>query len=104
MIVGIEESRHEPSDAIHNPSQPFEFLSKETCLICHTLPSIRVFSQQADLSHLSPRRLPRYLSNISLEMFDMNRMEILPESASNSSANDSTIDSLLLVLSALRRS
>nr|GFB60482.1 hypothetical protein [Tanacetum cinerariifolium] len=35
MIVGIEESRHGPSDAMHNPSQPFEFLSKETCLICH---------------------------------------------------------------------
>ncbi|GKC20983.1 hypothetical protein Tco_1023133 [Tanacetum coccineum] len=31
MIVGIEESRHGPSDAMHNPSQPFEFLSKETC-------------------------------------------------------------------------
>ncbi|GKB27143.1 hypothetical protein Tco_0866544 [Tanacetum coccineum] len=30
MIVGIEESRHGPSDAMHNPSQPFEFLSKET--------------------------------------------------------------------------
>ncbi|GKA47169.1 hypothetical protein Tco_0740052 [Tanacetum coccineum] len=28
MIVGIEESRHGPSDAMHNPSQPFEFLSK----------------------------------------------------------------------------
>ncbi|GJX74835.1 hypothetical protein Tco_0313430 [Tanacetum coccineum] len=31
MIVGIEERRHGPSDAMHNPSQPFEFLSKETC-------------------------------------------------------------------------
>ncbi|GJU93676.1 hypothetical protein Tco_1318432 [Tanacetum coccineum] len=28
MIVDIEESRHGPSDAMHNPSQPFEFLSK----------------------------------------------------------------------------
>ncbi|GJU22108.1 hypothetical protein Tco_1155450 [Tanacetum coccineum] len=35
MIVGIEESQHEPSDAMHNPSQPFEFLSKDTCLIFH---------------------------------------------------------------------
>ncbi|GJT18148.1 hypothetical protein Tco_0876854 [Tanacetum coccineum] len=31
MIVDIEESRHGPSDAMHNPSQPFGFLSKETC-------------------------------------------------------------------------
>ncbi|GJU68063.1 hypothetical protein Tco_1254322 [Tanacetum coccineum] len=31
MIVDIEESRHGPSDAMHNPSQPFKFLSKETC-------------------------------------------------------------------------
>ncbi|GJY39322.1 hypothetical protein Tco_0425686 [Tanacetum coccineum] len=31
MIVGIEESRHRPSDAMHNPSHPLEFLSKETC-------------------------------------------------------------------------
>ncbi|GKC79660.1 hypothetical protein Tco_1130434 [Tanacetum coccineum] len=30
MIVSIEESRHGPSDAMHNPSQPFEFISKET--------------------------------------------------------------------------
>ncbi|GKA61962.1 hypothetical protein Tco_0761481 [Tanacetum coccineum] len=30
MIAGIEERRHGPSDAMHNPSQPFEFLSKET--------------------------------------------------------------------------
>ncbi|GJW98785.1 hypothetical protein Tco_0180593 [Tanacetum coccineum] len=30
MIVGIEERCHGPSDAMHNPSQPFEFLSKET--------------------------------------------------------------------------
>ncbi|GJW64322.1 hypothetical protein Tco_0116206 [Tanacetum coccineum] len=35
MIVGIEESRHGPNDAMHNPSQPFEFLSKETFHICH---------------------------------------------------------------------
>ncbi|GJU57325.1 hypothetical protein Tco_1235091 [Tanacetum coccineum] len=35
MIAGIEDRHHEPSDAMHNPSQPFEFLSKETCLICH---------------------------------------------------------------------
>ncbi|GJY80608.1 putative ribonuclease H-like domain-containing protein [Tanacetum coccineum] len=35
MIVNIEESRHGPNDAMHNPSQPFGFLSKETCLICH---------------------------------------------------------------------
>ncbi|GJV93604.1 hypothetical protein Tco_1541417 [Tanacetum coccineum] len=27
MIVGIEESCHGPSDAMHNPSQPFKFLS-----------------------------------------------------------------------------
>ncbi|GKE23787.1 hypothetical protein Tco_1435299, partial [Tanacetum coccineum] len=27
MIVGIEESWHAPSDAMHNPSQPFELLS-----------------------------------------------------------------------------
>ncbi|GJX62384.1 hypothetical protein Tco_0295284 [Tanacetum coccineum] len=31
MVVDIEESRHGPSDAMHNPSQPFGFLSKETC-------------------------------------------------------------------------
>ncbi|GJU66360.1 hypothetical protein Tco_1252619 [Tanacetum coccineum] len=31
MIVGIEESYHGPSDAMHNPSHPFEFHSKETC-------------------------------------------------------------------------
>ncbi|GJS67300.1 hypothetical protein Tco_0681864 [Tanacetum coccineum] len=31
MLVGIEESRHGPSDAMHNPSQSFEFPSKETC-------------------------------------------------------------------------
>ncbi|GJW63639.1 hypothetical protein Tco_0115523 [Tanacetum coccineum] len=30
MIVGIKESRHGPSDAMHNPSQLFEFLLKET--------------------------------------------------------------------------
>ncbi|GJS89207.1 hypothetical protein Tco_0771843 [Tanacetum coccineum] len=35
MIVGVEERRHGPSDAMHNPSQPFEFLLKETCLIFH---------------------------------------------------------------------
>ncbi|GKB46658.1 hypothetical protein Tco_0897411 [Tanacetum coccineum] len=35
MIVGIEESRHGPSDAIHNLSQPFKFLSTDTCLIRH---------------------------------------------------------------------
>ncbi|GKC62488.1 hypothetical protein Tco_1095086, partial [Tanacetum coccineum] len=27
MIVGIEESRHGPNDAMHNPSQPFEWQS-----------------------------------------------------------------------------
>ncbi|GJT80265.1 hypothetical protein Tco_1054607 [Tanacetum coccineum] len=31
MIAGIEERRHGPSDAMHNPSQPFGFLSTETC-------------------------------------------------------------------------
>ncbi|GKC49112.1 ribonuclease H-like domain-containing protein [Tanacetum coccineum] len=31
MIAGIEEIRHGPSAAMHNPSQPFGFLSKETC-------------------------------------------------------------------------
>ncbi|GJU61228.1 hypothetical protein Tco_1243063 [Tanacetum coccineum] len=31
----IEERHHGPSDALHNPSQPFKFLSKDTCLICH---------------------------------------------------------------------
>ncbi|GKB09938.1 hypothetical protein Tco_0843861 [Tanacetum coccineum] len=35
MIVGIEESCHGPSDAMHNPIHPFEFLLNETCLICH---------------------------------------------------------------------
>nr|GEZ81848.1 hypothetical protein [Tanacetum cinerariifolium] len=39
-IEGVEELKrntrhHGPSDALHNPSQPFEFLSKETSLICH---------------------------------------------------------------------
>ncbi|GKB90359.1 hypothetical protein Tco_0962631 [Tanacetum coccineum] len=29
MIAGIEERRHGPSDAMRNPSQPFEFLSKK---------------------------------------------------------------------------
>nr|GEW84443.1 retrovirus-related Pol polyprotein from transposon TNT 1-94 [Tanacetum cinerariifolium] len=32
---GILTRHHGPSDAMHNPSQPFEFLSTETCLICH---------------------------------------------------------------------
>ncbi|GKD61005.1 hypothetical protein Tco_1298514 [Tanacetum coccineum] len=32
-IEGVEERHHGPSDAMHNPSQPFEFLSKDTCLI-----------------------------------------------------------------------
>ncbi|GJW65172.1 hypothetical protein Tco_0117056 [Tanacetum coccineum] len=31
MIAGIEDRRHGLSDALHNPSQPFEFLLKETC-------------------------------------------------------------------------
>ena len=35
MIADIEERHHGPSDAMHNPSQPLEFLLKETCLICH---------------------------------------------------------------------
>ncbi|GJZ68742.1 mutator type transposase [Tanacetum coccineum] len=35
MNSNIEERHHGPSDAMHNPSQPFEFLSTETCLICH---------------------------------------------------------------------
>nr|GEY70051.1 hypothetical protein [Tanacetum cinerariifolium] len=43
VLVSIEEveelkrniRHHGPSDALHNPSQPFEFLSKETSLICH---------------------------------------------------------------------
>ncbi|GKD47841.1 hypothetical protein Tco_1276817 [Tanacetum coccineum] len=35
MNSDIEERRHGPSDAMHNPSQPFKFLSTYTCLICH---------------------------------------------------------------------
>ncbi|GJW27061.1 hypothetical protein Tco_0040872 [Tanacetum coccineum] len=36
LIAGYWGKRHHgPSDAMHNPSQPFEFLSTETCLICH---------------------------------------------------------------------
>ncbi|GJX89218.1 hypothetical protein Tco_0341232 [Tanacetum coccineum] len=35
MNSDIEERRHGPTDAIHNSSQPFEFLSTETYLICH---------------------------------------------------------------------
>ncbi|GJV09481.1 hypothetical protein Tco_1347137 [Tanacetum coccineum] len=31
MIAGTEDRHHGPSDAEHNPSQPFEFNSKETC-------------------------------------------------------------------------
>ncbi|GJU06319.1 retrovirus-related pol polyprotein from transposon TNT 1-94, partial [Tanacetum coccineum] len=30
MIADIEERHHEPSDAMHNPSQPFKFLLKDT--------------------------------------------------------------------------
>ncbi|GJW57107.1 hypothetical protein Tco_0103838 [Tanacetum coccineum] len=30
MMYGIEESHHGPSDAMHNPSHPFKFLSKDT--------------------------------------------------------------------------
>nr|GEW84444.1 hypothetical protein [Tanacetum cinerariifolium] len=32
---GVLTRHHGPSDAMHNLSQPFEFLSTETCLICH---------------------------------------------------------------------
>ncbi|GJW84043.1 hypothetical protein Tco_0157188 [Tanacetum coccineum] len=39
MNSDIEERRHRPSDAMHNPSQPFKFLSIDTCLICHGLTS-----------------------------------------------------------------
>ncbi|GJU52791.1 transposon TX1 [Tanacetum coccineum] len=35
MIVGIEEIRHGPSDAMHNPSRPFKFLSTDTLRIGH---------------------------------------------------------------------
>ncbi|GJU24553.1 hypothetical protein Tco_1163174 [Tanacetum coccineum] len=28
MIAGIEDTHHEPSDAMHNPSQPFEISQK----------------------------------------------------------------------------
>ncbi|GKE42616.1 hypothetical protein Tco_1469900 [Tanacetum coccineum] len=31
MNSDIEERRHGPSDAMHNPSQPFKFLSTDTC-------------------------------------------------------------------------
>ncbi|GJU48011.1 hypothetical protein Tco_1217566 [Tanacetum coccineum] len=35
MISGIEDRHHVPSDAMHNLPQPFKFLSKDSCLICH---------------------------------------------------------------------
>ncbi|GKB91174.1 ribonuclease H-like domain-containing protein [Tanacetum coccineum] len=35
MNSDIEGRHHGHSDAMHNPSQPFEFLSIETCLISH---------------------------------------------------------------------
>ncbi|GJR29678.1 hypothetical protein Tco_1105910 [Tanacetum coccineum] len=35
MIASIKDRHHGPSDAMHNPPQPFELLSKETYLICH---------------------------------------------------------------------
>ncbi|GJZ76528.1 hypothetical protein Tco_0641200 [Tanacetum coccineum] len=35
MIVDIEERRHRPSDAMHNPSKDWVSLKRTTCLICH---------------------------------------------------------------------
>ncbi|GJZ53109.1 hypothetical protein Tco_0607994 [Tanacetum coccineum] len=57
MIVGIEESRHGPSDIMHNPSQPLEFLSKEI------------------LSHLS-RRYTRYLLTFHSEIVDIEKLTV----------------------------
>ncbi|GKA48997.1 hypothetical protein Tco_0741955 [Tanacetum coccineum] len=50
MIAGIKDKRHEPSDAMHNPPQPFEFLSKETYLIRHKDTHVIYW-------HLTPRLL-----------------------------------------------
>ncbi|GJU13539.1 hypothetical protein Tco_1135935 [Tanacetum coccineum] len=49
MIVGIEERRHGPSDAMHNPSQPFEFLSKETCGSLLRPPSTKTKAHKSSL-------------------------------------------------------
>ncbi|GKB94195.1 hypothetical protein Tco_0980332 [Tanacetum coccineum] len=66
MNYGIEESRHEPSDAMHNTSQPFKFLLKDTCLICHG-------DTQNSIEFLTPMT-----------------MEILPEPTSNKLCGDSS--------------
>ncbi|GJZ19575.1 hypothetical protein Tco_0556165 [Tanacetum coccineum] len=51
--VDIEECRHGPRIAMHNPSQPFRFLSKE------------------NLSHLVPMELTRYLLTSHSEIVDI---------------------------------
>nr|GEV36481.1 hypothetical protein [Tanacetum cinerariifolium] len=61
MIVDIEESRHGPSDAMHNPSQPFEFLLK-------------------NVSHLS-RRYTCYLLTSHSEIVDIEESRHGPSDA-----------------------
>ncbi|GJU13680.1 hypothetical protein Tco_1136076 [Tanacetum coccineum] len=56
MIAGIKESRHGPSDAMHNPSQQFEFLKK-------------------NLSHLL-RRYTRYLLTSHSEIVDIEKVAV----------------------------
>ncbi|GKB37441.1 hypothetical protein Tco_0882383 [Tanacetum coccineum] len=35
LLIQVRARHHGPSDAMHNPSQPFKFLSTDTCLICY---------------------------------------------------------------------
>nr|GEW21497.1 hypothetical protein [Tanacetum cinerariifolium] len=50
MNFGIKERHHGPNDALHNPFQPFKFLSKDTCLIFHR-------DTHVIYRHLTPRLL-----------------------------------------------
>ncbi|GJS80783.1 retrovirus-related pol polyprotein from transposon TNT 1-94 [Tanacetum coccineum] len=86
MIFGTEEKRHGPSNAMHNPSQPFEFLSKETCLICHgDTRNIRVILFSIHNDDGNPSRanikqaLRQYQSNSDISYYVISHGRLLTE-------------------------
>ncbi|GJS76266.1 hypothetical protein Tco_0726147 [Tanacetum coccineum] len=85
MIVDIEESRHGPSDAMHNPSQPFEFLSKETCGSLLQPPITKTKSAQIESSavEIYSINIIRNMSKYTWWTPQSSQMEILLEPTSN---------------------